>query len=163
MQLPRRKSKPWQLSEWKQRRKEFLSGKSCAWCGSGEQLVVHHPQAKYSLTDEQYESFEGAIALCKRCHFSLHKGLVLCEVCKRNYRRPEREMCWRCFRKSLPQNKVWALEYHPYKHPWCGKTFKIKGEDWEIEAEPEMCCIEHCETNDINTCEIAKQHQGYED
>lgn len=156
--LPRRKSKPWQLSKWKESRKEFLSGKSCEWCGTGEQLVVHHPQAKYSLTDEQYESFEGAIALCKRCHFSLHKGLVLCEVCKKNYRRPDREMCWRCFTKPLPSKKVWELEYHPYKHPWCGKTFKIKGEDWKEEAEPQGCCIAHCEPN---TCEIADQHWGY--
>jgi hypothetical protein len=160
--LPRRKSKPWQLAEWKQRRKEFLKGKSCEWCGSVEKLLPHHPQAPYSLTDEQYKLLEGTTVLCRRCHLALRRGLVLCKLCKKNYHEPEREMCWNCHKKSLPPEKVWELEYHPYKHPWCGKTFEIKGKWWKIEAKPSMCCIEHCE-DDVNTCDIAEQHQDDED
>jgi hypothetical protein len=149
------KSKPWQLSKWRKDRKEFLKGKACEWCGSEKEMVIHHPQAKYSLTDEQYESFDGTKALCKRCHFALHKGLVLCKVCKKNYHEPEKEKCWDCFKKSLPPKKAWEIEYHLYKHLWCGKTFKIKGKNWEIESIPSMCCIEHCEPNG---CEIAVKH-----
>lgn len=93
--------------------------------------------------------------LCKRCHFALHKGLVLGKVCKKNYHKPEREKCWNCFKKSLPPKKAWEMEYQLYKHPWRGKTFKIKGESLEIEASPPMCCIEHCEPNG---CEIASKH-----
>lgn len=149
------KSKPWQLSKWRKARQKFLTGKSCEWCGSREKLVVHHPQARYSLSDEQYGSLEGAITLCKRCHFSLHRGLVLCKVCKSNYHRPNREKCLHCFKESLSPQKVWTLEYHPYQHPWCGKTFRIKGENWQEEAEPQMCCIEQCEPN---SCEIASRN-----
>jgi len=156
------KSKPWQLSRWKEAREKFLKGKCCEWCSSEEKLVVHHPQARYSLSDEQYESLEGAIALCQRCHFSLHKGLVLCRVCKSNYHRSDREKCWHCFKKSLPSKKVWDLEDHPYKHPWCGKTFKIKGDDWEFEADPKSCCIEHCDV-ECNSCVIANEHWAEED
>jgi len=156
-ELPTGRSKPWQISGWKKARKEFLKGKSCERCGSEEKLVVHHPQARYSLSDEQYESLEGAVALCKRCHFSLHRGLVLCEVCRKNYRRSNREKCWRCFRKSLPPKKVWELEYHPYQHPWCGRTFKIKGKDMPEEANPHMCCLDVCEL-DAFSCETAKEH-----
>lgn len=156
------KSKPWQLSKWRRARKEFLTGKSCEWCGSDKEMVIHHPQAKYSLTDEQYASFEGTIALCKRCHFSLHRGLVLCRVCQKNYHRTDRVKCWHCFKKSLPSKKAWELEYHPYEHPWCGKTFKIKGEWWEEEADPHMCCIDHCDV-DPYSCEIAKKHWEEED
>ncbi len=31
--------------EWKEKRAEFLKGKTCAWCGSSEKLCVHNPQA----------------------------------------------------------------------------------------------------------------------
>ena len=31
--------------EWKEKRAEFLKGKTCAWCGSSENLCLHNPQA----------------------------------------------------------------------------------------------------------------------
>jgi len=34
--------------EWKEKRAEFLKGKTCAWCGSSENLCVHNPQAASS-------------------------------------------------------------------------------------------------------------------
>jgi hypothetical protein len=41
-----------------------------------------------------------------------------------------------------------------YDHPWCDKKFKIKTKWWDIEANPQMCCLEHCEI-DVHSCEIA--------
>lgn len=44
-----------------------------------------------------------------------------------------------------------------YKHPWCGREFKIQRRFWEFEAYPQGCCIERCE-KDVNNCEIAEKH-----
>jgi len=94
-------SKPWQLSRWEKRRKEFIKGKSCEWCGSRETLAIHHPQERNSLTEAKYLSFEGTIILCKRCHFALHKGMVLCKGCKKKYHDSVRyTMCFDCFSRT---------------------------------------------------------------
>ena len=37
-------SKPWQLSEWKRKRQELLKDKRCEYCGSTENLVIHHKE-----------------------------------------------------------------------------------------------------------------------
>lgn len=34
----------WETREWKQRREEFLKGKTCQWCGTDEKLVMHNQQ-----------------------------------------------------------------------------------------------------------------------
>jgi len=62
----------------------------------------------------------------------------------------------------LPSQKAWELEYYPYEHPWCGRTFQIKGEWWDFEAEPNACCLEHCD-KDPYLCEIAEKHCSNED
>ena len=94
-------SKPWQLSKWEKRRKEFIKGKTCEWCGSEETLAIHHPQERNSLTDAKYESFEGTMVLCKRCHFVLHKGMHLCPKCKKKYVKNRRfELCFGCYSKT---------------------------------------------------------------
>jgi ribosomal protein S27AE len=109
---------------------------------------------KVSKSDVDYKSFKNVMILCKRCHLAYHKGMVLCKVCRENYHKPSFNMCWKCHKKTLPKERIWELELHPYKHPWCDKIFKIKGEWWNMEAEPQMCCIEHC-SEDANNCEIA--------
>jgi hypothetical protein len=68
------KRKIWSSSEWKKRRDEFIEGKCCEWCGSEDDLVIHHPQLPGSLTEEEYKSLEGAIVLCKKHHFLIHEN-----------------------------------------------------------------------------------------
>ncbi len=36
--------KPWQTKEWIQKRKEYLKGKNCEWCGSTENLSISHKE-----------------------------------------------------------------------------------------------------------------------
>ena len=38
--------KPWQTPEWKEKRNKLIEGKSCEWCGSKENLCVHHKEPK---------------------------------------------------------------------------------------------------------------------
>jgi len=99
------KSKIWQLSAWRKRRKEFITDKSCSMCGSKENLAIHHPQKKNSLTDLEYESFEGAIILCKRCHGAYHKGWVLCPICKKNYAKFFFKQCSECHKKEKKEQE----------------------------------------------------------
>jgi hypothetical protein len=42
----------------------------------------------------------------------------------------------------------------PYIHPWCNRTFQVRGEVWVTEANPRMCCIEQCR-EDPNKCDLA--------
>ncbi|UCE96859.1 MAG: hypothetical protein JSV51_04540 [Candidatus Bathyarchaeota archaeon] len=44
-------TKPWQTTEWKKRRKEFLKGKTCALCDSNENLAIHHTKHFDSLKE----------------------------------------------------------------------------------------------------------------
>jgi len=37
-------AKPWQTGQWKKKRSEFLKDKACEWCGSRENLAIHHIQ-----------------------------------------------------------------------------------------------------------------------
>lgn len=109
---------------------------------------------------EEYMSFEDAVILCKRCHHASEKGLVLCQVCRERYHRPRNGKCWECFKKTekgqeLAKKLERLNELLPYSHPWCGKTFQIRREWWNEEADPQMCCIEHC---DPNLCETASKH-----
>lgn len=57
--MPKR---PWDTEEWKERRTALsLKGKKCEWCGSEDHL-------------EQYVSLQGAVILCRRCHFVVLQG-----------------------------------------------------------------------------------------
>lgn len=49
---------------------------------------------------EYYMSLQDCIVLCKKCHFALHKGLVLCETCKKNYHFKRHASCWSCIPDS---------------------------------------------------------------
>ena len=261
-------TKPWQSSAWKKKREEFLKGKSCEWCKSEKNLVIHHPKHFHGLAeyrksatrimreyfsnkkneeerqkllaeaskdvaqiysyfcpncgyrayarktirpeykckkcgtetdepvkklssytrhlirkkfrflffqghkeeidrlfaqakeaaDRDYHSFKDATILCKRCHYAKEKGLVLCEVCGKGYHEPKYGKCWECFKKTEGGQKADRLnKLFVYNHPWCGKAFQILGKWWEIEANPQTCCIEHCDL-DPNLCEVAGKH-----
>lgn len=88
--------KPWAKSSWRTKRAEFIKDKTCEWCSSSTNLVIHHPQKKNSLSDDEYTSFKGAMVLCKRCHGAWHKGYHLCPTCKTHYVRWSFPQCWEC-------------------------------------------------------------------
>jgi hypothetical protein len=261
-------TKPWQTVAWKNKRVEYIKGKSCEWCGSKQTLSISHkhhfnkkaeyrkigkkfveeyfknrknekekkelmkkaekttkpkylkacPKCKSSsvyerttiapkfrckscghLTDElverlssniidartkkvyslffkkhrkeinkifserwkefwrEYINFKEVWILCKRCHFAQEKGLILCKKCKEQYHKPRHQMCWKCFNKT-PMGKRIAREkkLRIYTHPWCGKTFKIERQYWEIVAKPHSCCFD-CEINH-HKCKTAEKH-----
>jgi hypothetical protein len=92
--------KLWTSARWRKKRKEYINacGGHCSWCGSTEYLVVHHPFLESYEDNEVYLNFylSGCIVLCRRCHFAVHKGLVLCPRCKKNYCSPRYEHCYSC-------------------------------------------------------------------
>ena len=127
--------KPWQTKEWRASRDAFLKDKVCIQCGSTDKLTIHHPQPRNSISDEEYLSFRNCQVLCGRCHFALHRGMILCPKCRVAYRNPRFPTCAKC---------AGIQKYTPYEHPWCKRTFQIETKWWDIEASPHMCCIELC-------------------
>lgn len=45
--------KLWQSPEWRKKRQELIEGKSCVWCGSTEELVIHHKHTFHGLREYQ--------------------------------------------------------------------------------------------------------------
>ena len=96
-------NKIWSGKEWKLKCKEFIGSKTCAWCGTSEHLLVHHPYLEsYNGCYTDLE-LSGCMVLCSRCHFSLHHGLILCPVCKKHYFRVGGEMCKSCYLEKHPE------------------------------------------------------------
>jgi hypothetical protein len=147
--------KPWKTREWREKRRAFLKGKRCEWCGAEENLVIHHPSYLHedgrSISDEEYLDFEraGVMVLCRRCHLQLHKGYVLCKVCGKHYHDPGYEMCFTCAVEREPRLEEYRMI--EYVHPWCGRKFRIQQQWLEIEQDF-LCCLEHCD--EFPDCEI---------
>jgi hypothetical protein len=115
-------------------------------------------KAKRQESYQKYSSLEGTIVLCRACHFAAGNGRILCQVCKTHYHKPNYFMCWTCFSKTKRgQEVISENELLVYAHPWCDKKFEIKRQWWSTEADPHMCCIEHCEI-DNHSCDIAKKN-----
>jgi hypothetical protein len=55
------------LKEWKEKRAEFLKGKTCSWCGSSESLCIHIPRA-FSPAQVSSEIYDVAYARFKEVY-----------------------------------------------------------------------------------------------
>jgi len=97
------KKKIWQTKEWKEGVKNFVKGKSCEWCGTTEKLLPHHPYANTKDIDYLDLYLSSCIVLCNRCHFALHKGLILCSKCRTHYHRIGADVCYSCYLQSNPE------------------------------------------------------------
>lgn len=96
----------WTRKEWKLKREEFLKDKKCSMCGTSDNLVIHHPQKKNKLSDEQYMSLIDVKVSCKKCHWAIHNGLDLCPECRIKYKKIKYEMCFGCqFPNAKKQEK----------------------------------------------------------
>ena len=97
------KKKIWGTKEWKDGVKEFTKGKSCEWCGTTERLLPHHPYRNTKDIDYLDLYLSGCVVLCNRCHFALHKGLVLCGKCRTRFHRLGTDLCYTCYVESNPR------------------------------------------------------------
>ena len=92
--------KPWTRKVWIEKRNEVLNENSeCLQCHTKEQLQIHHKDRKYCA--EKYDEYASLadinyMILCKKCHFNLHKGYLLCLVCKIHYKKLEYDTCFHC-------------------------------------------------------------------
>lgn len=55
------------LKEWKEKRAEFLKGKTCSWCGTSESLCIHTPRA-FSPAQISSEIYGAAYARFKEVY-----------------------------------------------------------------------------------------------
>ena len=159
-------SKPWQTKAWREKRKLFLEGKSCEWCGASERLVIHHltylnPDGS-SISSEQYLDWENneVVVLCRKCHTNYHKGKVKCKVCGEHWHDPKYKFCWNCYIET-PQgqatvDRIVEEQYENQiieeKNPICGKSFEIARWRLEIHGDIPSICIIHC--GEAHSCEL---------
>lgn len=47
----------------------------------------------------------GILLLCRRCHYSRDKNLILCSNCGENYHKKNYEMCMKCHKRELKKKK----------------------------------------------------------
>lgn len=92
--------KPWQTVAWRNRRAEFIKGKSCKWCKSTEYLTIEHLDPPNTLTDEDYLAFKNVIILCRKCAYARLKRMNLCPECKTAYKPRKFARCFECFKKT---------------------------------------------------------------
>lgn len=62
-------------------------------------LATYKTVVQHLISD--YEEMVGVVVVCKRCHYAHIRGLVLCEKCNENYRRPNYETCYQCHIKEI--------------------------------------------------------------
>ena len=75
------------------RRREFLEGKSCAFCGSSDDLELHHfdPGAKtshrlWSWSEEKRKAeIAKCMIVCRGCHTRHHAEQRMLAYCKRGH------------------------------------------------------------------------------
>ena len=85
----------------------LTAGKKCIWCGKTTNLTIHHTSKDDYKDEETYiRTLSKGWVMCNTCHiYGLHKGRILCPVCKSHYtKRPDR--CWYC----LPDEEKDAIK-----------------------------------------------------
>ena len=159
-------TKPWQKTEWREKRQSFLKDKKCEWCGATNRLVIHHknylnPDGS-SISNEQYLDWDKAevIVLCRKCHTNYHKGYVLCNKCGEHWHKPTYEACWTCFIQT-PKGQVTVerIAEEQYEdsiveetNSICGKVFKI--ERWRSERHGALSSFCYIICGDAYNCEM---------
>jgi hypothetical protein len=93
------------LAKWKSIRRNLERGKA------GEGLSV---EEVVKITNEKYTDFkeraeasymdfspENVAVLCKRCHYAIERGKVLCVKCKKHYHGKRYPVCYECNKKEV--------------------------------------------------------------
>lgn len=83
--------------EYRDEVKRLTKGKSCIWCGTTEKLTIHHvSRTDYKDKGTYIATLSRGWVMCNRCHiYGLHKGRILCPVCKTHYT-VNTDKCWYC-------------------------------------------------------------------
>jgi hypothetical protein len=105
--------KPWKSVEWRKKREEFLRGKSCVWCGSVEQLVIHHNKTFHGF--REYKRI-GKNLLAK--HFKNGKNKrELRQLLSQTEKQVTRKFCNACPQcgYSLQERKIKKPKYRCYR------------------------------------------------
>jgi len=88
-------TKPWQLKDWREKRKVILEGKVCEWCSSSKDLVLHHREGILPYHDHESEI---ASEIFQR---ELSKGTIKAKV----------EACPKCESSNIPSRETMTPKY----------------------------------------------------
>ncbi len=102
-------------------------------------------------SNKYYLSFEDCVVLCNKCHFSLHRGLILCKSCKKHYHSSHYQMCSECDPNSARKQMNKLYEKVEVRVP-CGEIITVENGELEIGGIFNIC-LDHCpKGQDINSC-----------
>lgn len=111
----------------------------CQWCNEVGILNIHHISYQPEKT----------VLICKKCHFYYH-------IHTKPFSKRTRKL-YQSLHEIGEDPKMEGYNTKRYVHPWCSLECSITTEFWEIEANPNMACIEYC-SSDPNNCEIAQKN-----
>ena len=77
--------------------------------------------------NKKYTDFEDIQVLCKKCHLAHHKGMDLCPVCKKKYKKKQYKTCYDCIPEDVKNRE------HSCFH--CKKKPAKKREDGYYECD----------------------------
>jgi hypothetical protein len=121
--------------------------------------IKEYLQTKRQKDFEKYMTLDNTMILCKKCHMAIGKGMVLCQVCKQGYHRPNFDRCFKCYSKTEKgQEYLNDNEMVDYTHPWCNRIFKIERMFLCFDGNPSGCCVRRCVDGQANSCKIAEEH-----
>ncbi len=83
----------------------FSTSKGYLKVGVFKNFLQENPELREEankIATEKYLFFEDIITLCQRCHFAVHKGMMLCPYCKKAYYKIDFPSCLNklCRKKS---------------------------------------------------------------
>jgi len=109
-----------------------------------------------------YMSLEDCIVLCKKCHFAIHKGLVLCKDCGKKYHPQQYSTCWDCIPDSEWKKETEREHKKIETMLPCGSKVMVEAGFWEFGGTFETC-LHYCPNNeDINRCDdFSKWYEEY--
>lgn len=76
--------------------------------------------------------------LCKRCAFAIHKGMVLCSICKKKYHLKKFSSCFNCLPASVKELIDSRNPLLDITCP-CGYKTQARQDDWEGEGLIDIC------------------------
>ena len=138
--------------EWRDKRLKLIEDKGgkCEFCGSKEFLTPAHKHRTYNIREmkyiDWYKNFDNCVLLCRKCHFTSAKGLILCKCCKKKYHHYNFSSCWDCkkeIKKSMEEGikemeEEEALMDECYDKKYNGeKRYFIVGEKIGVTGVPE--------------------------
>ena len=98
--------------------------------------TIKEYKKQVEILTKNYSDMTEVSVVCKRCHYAHNRGLILCEKCNQNYRKPKFETCYQCHIKEVEANDPIAKKIR--------EIFNVTQKDLWYMAIEEECVVCGC-------------------